>query len=50
VDGGGIKRTKTVKIYLSKAEAGMLKRQARNNSLSVPDYVRKLIRLELEKK
>ena len=40
------KRSETVKFYLSEGEARMLKRQARNHCLSVPAYVRGLIRQE----
>ena len=40
---GLIKRTKTVRIYMSKEEVEMLKRQARNHGLSVPVYLRVLI-------
>jgi len=43
---GLIKRTKTVRIYMSKEEVEMLKRQARNHGLSVPAYIRMLIRQE----
>lgn len=41
---GLIKRTKTVGIYLSKEEVEILKRQARDRGLSVPAYIRMLIR------
>jgi hypothetical protein len=37
------KRIKTIKFLLSKVEAGMLKRQAKDFGLSVPVYVRMLI-------
>jgi hypothetical protein len=41
-----IKRTKTVGVYLSKAEVRMVKKQARNHGLSVPAFLRLLIRLD----
>jgi 16S rRNA U516 pseudouridylate synthase RsuA-like enzyme len=40
------KRSEAVKFYLSEGEARMLKRQAKDFGLSVPDYVRMLIRQE----
>ena len=46
---GLIKRTKAVGIYLSKEEVKMLKRQARNHGLSVPAYIRMLIRQHRER-
>lgn len=38
------KRTKTVGVYLSKTEVRIVKKQARNHGLSVPDYIRMLIK------
>jgi predicted DNA binding CopG/RHH family protein len=40
------KRSATAKFYLSEGEARTLKRQARNHGLSVPAYIRMLIRQE----
>jgi predicted DNA binding CopG/RHH family protein len=38
------KQNKVVRVYLSKAEIRMVKRQARKHGLSAPAYLRKLIR------
>ena len=38
-----------VKIYLSEAEVKMVKRQARDCGLSIPDYLRWLVREDREK-
>jgi predicted DNA binding CopG/RHH family protein len=40
------KRSKTVKFYVSKEEVCMIKRQAKDLGLSVPAYIRMLIRQE----
>jgi hypothetical protein len=40
------KRSRTVKFYISKEEACMVKRQAKDLGLSVPAYIRLLIRQE----
>ena len=40
------KRSKTVRVYVSKEEARMAKRQAEDLGLSVPAYLRMLIREE----
>lgn len=40
---------KTVKVYLSKEDVEMLKRKARGRGLSVPAYIRMLIRQRRER-
>lgn len=44
------KRTKRIKIYLSKKEIGIAKRQARDLGLSVPGYLRMLIYQQKKKR
>ena len=43
-----MKDVKRVRIYLSKTEKQMLRRQARNHGLTVPAYIRDLIRRKEE--
>lgn len=40
--------SKRIKIYMSKSEARMLKRQAQSSGLTIPVYIRKLIHEEIE--
>lgn len=43
------KTYKIITVYLSRAELLMLKKQALDNGLSVPNYLRKLILAKIEK-